>query len=93
MLDLHDNKLEIIEPDALYMYWLTAVSKIILRNNSIKNTDTYLSSSMKLLFELDLSINFITYIITNMFNGLSRLRTLYLHYNLNILLDGFSFTE
>ena len=91
ILDLHDNKLEMIEPNAFY--WLTSVSKIILRNNSIKNTDNYFSSSMKMLVELDLSFNFITDITTNMFNGLGRLRTLYLHHNLITVLDGFSFTE
>nr|XP_034314022.1 uncharacterized protein LOC105317187 [Crassostrea gigas] len=90
LLDLQNNKLMTIQPSSLY--WLTSVSKIVLRNNNITNTDLYFSTSMKMLYELDLSYNFIQNITDYMFNGLSSLRYLNLQNNLIAILDGFSFS-
>ena len=91
LIDLQNNNLKHVEYKALY--WLKTVSKIILRNNSITNTDDYFSNSMKMLFELDLSFNSITDITTKMFNGLDKLRTLTLQNNRISVLEGFSFTR
>uniref|UniRef100_K1R631 G-protein coupled receptor GRL101 n=1 Tax=Magallana gigas TaxID=29159 RepID=K1R631_MAGGI len=90
LLDLQNNKLMTIQPSSLY--WLKSVSKIVLRNNNITNTDLYFSTSMKMLYELDLSYNFIQNITDYMFNGLSSLRYLNLQNNLIAILDGFSFS-
>ncbi|XP_056018014.1 uncharacterized protein LOC125668881 isoform X2 [Ostrea edulis] len=89
-LDLRNNNIKEIKPKSLH--WLGSLSKIILSNNSITNTDNYFSSSMETLFELDLSCNSIKRITNSMFSGLGRLRKLNLERNKIDRLGDFSFS-
>lgn len=80
LLDLQNNNIENVMPkEALHS--LTSVSKIVLRNNNIRNTDFYFSTSMKMLYDLDLSFNSIQNISVYMFDGLDGLRNLNLQNN------------
>ncbi|XP_061196140.1 uncharacterized protein LOC133204428 [Saccostrea echinata] len=90
LLDLRNNKIRTIMPKALH--WLSFLSKLLLSNNSITNTDDYFSRSMKMLVEVDMSFNSISIITDNMFSGLRRLGYLNLQHNQIQVLNDFSFS-
>ncbi|XP_061196141.1 uncharacterized protein LOC133204431 [Saccostrea echinata] len=90
LLDLRNNKIKTILPKALH--WLSFLSKLLLSNNSITNTDDYFSRSMKMLVEVDMSFNSISIITDNMFSGLRRLGYLNLQHNQIQVLNDFSFS-
>ncbi|XP_034314029.2 G-protein coupled receptor GRL101 [Magallana gigas] len=91
LLDLQNNNIKDVIPRKAF-HSLKFVSKKVLRNNDITNTDFYFSTSMKMLHDLDLSFNSIQNISDYMFDGLDGLRNLNLQNNQISILAEFSFS-
>ena len=79
MLDLHSNKLAVLEANSFAKY--TALRELYLQNNSIKTIKSNAFLQLQQLRVLDLSVNQLTTVPSTTFDGMSSLRLLNLRGN------------